>query len=210
MLGTWELTEATDQDGNDILSKLAFPVTAIQITDKNEIIGTHSPLVTRLVYGDSKWNNLSAQMNQWFDYAGGQFSKAEYQIGSGTESSLTIEFKLEATASGKSGMQEILDIMGVDSSWKQTTVYHRFNNIKVTIPGQFDKANATGSAAAQTGKFKTMTWEFNTKTAAYYNYHDASGRVLTWGGWPVDSFGKLKLTWTRSSLSVSDIVQSKL
>jgi len=35
MQGNWQLTAATDANGNDILAKVTFPVTVIQLTDDN-------------------------------------------------------------------------------------------------------------------------------------------------------------------------------
>ena len=69
MQGNWELTAATDAAGNNILSQVAFPVTVIQLTDDNGLLGTHAPLATRIVYGDSKWTQLSGKMNQVFSLA---------------------------------------------------------------------------------------------------------------------------------------------
>jgi hypothetical protein len=68
MQGNWELVSAKDAAGNDITSQIAFPVTAIQLTDDNGMLGTQGPMFTRVVYGDSKWIEVSAKIKQVFDY----------------------------------------------------------------------------------------------------------------------------------------------
>ena len=62
MQGNWELVSAKDAAGNDITSQVAFPVTAIQLTDDNGMLGTQGPMFTRVVYGDSKWIEISGKI----------------------------------------------------------------------------------------------------------------------------------------------------
>ena len=136
MQGNWQLTAATDANGNDILSKVTFPVTVIQLTDDNGMLGTHAPLATRVVYGDTKWTEASGKMNQLFDYANFRFNTGEFFVGEGSVDNFTIEFKLQATAIGGGVLSDVLSIFGVANGWLQQTVYHKFTNVKISFPGQ--------------------------------------------------------------------------
>jgi hypothetical protein len=211
MQGNWELTAATDAAGNDILNKVAFPVTVIQLTDDNGMLGTHAPLATRVVYGDSKWTQISGRINQIFDYANFRLNTAEYFVGEGVVDNFTVEFKLQATALAGGALTDILNIMGVGNGWLQQTVYHKFTNVKITIPGQNDvKYSFANSSSTQSENLNTMIWEFTDNTQAFYNYKDAQGNLVLWGGWPVASFSKGTFTWTKRTQGVNDIIKAKL
>ena len=69
MQGTWELTAATNAAGVDILNTVAFPVSAIQLTDDNGMVGTQGPMFAYTVYGGSQWVSANAKIKQAFDYA---------------------------------------------------------------------------------------------------------------------------------------------
>jgi hypothetical protein len=66
MQGNWELTAAVDETGKDILADIAFPVTVIQLTDDNGMVGTQGPMFTYIVYGGSKWIQASGKIKQIF------------------------------------------------------------------------------------------------------------------------------------------------
>lgn len=203
MQGTWELTAAEDANGNDILSKVAFPVTAIQLTDDNGLLGTHAPLATRTVYGDTKWVEVSGKMNQLFDYANLRFNTGEFFVGEGTVDNFTVEYKLQATALA-GGLTDILNIFGIANGWLQQTIYHKFTKVKISFPGD-SKALSNNN-----DEKKTMIWEFTADTQGYYNYKDAQGNQLLWQGWPVDKFAKGKYTWTKRVEGLNDIVKAHI
>lgn len=73
MQGNWELTAATNAAGTDIKQKVAFPVTVIQLTDDNGMVGTLSPMFMYIVYGESKWIDIAGKIDQVFDYANFRF-----------------------------------------------------------------------------------------------------------------------------------------
>jgi hypothetical protein len=199
MQGTWELTEAVDANGNDITNKMAFPVTVIQLTDDNGLIGTQGPMFTHIVYGGSKWIEVSSKIKQVFDYANLRFNTGEFFVEAGSVNRFTVEAKLQATAAA-GGLKDILQIFNIDNAWLQQVVYHRFINVKVTLPKK-----------EGTKEREIMIWEFDENTTAAYNYKDSQGNSLLWGGWPVDKFTKgVKFTFQKRTKGVNELVQERL
>ena len=192
MQGTWLVTQATDAQGMDITSKVSFPVTAIQLTDDNGMLGTMGPLFTYIVYGGSSWIEASAKMDQLFDYANFRFNTGEFFVADGNADSFTVEAKLQATAAaGGSSLVDILKIFGVNASFLQQTIYHKFVNVAVTFEGD-----------------DTMIWTFDSQTLAHYNYKNSTGDFVTWGGWPTSSFQKCQIVLTKQKIGLNDIVQN--
>ena len=206
MQGNWQLTAATDANGNDILSKVTFPVTVIQLTDDNGMLGTHAPLATRVVYGDTKWTEVSGKMNQLFDYANFRFNTGEFFVGEGSVDNFTLEFKLQATAIAGGVLSDILSIFGVANGWLQQTVYHKFTNVKISFPGE-ESSIFTSNAKEEKN---TMIWEFTDATQGFYNYKNAQGNSVLWNGWPVEKFARGKYTWTKKTEGINDIVKANL
>lgn len=198
MQGTWELTEATDENGADIKSTVAFPVSAIQLTDDNGMLGTQGPMFTYVVYGGSKWINASAKIKQSFDYANFRFNTGEFFVEGGTPDRFTVEAKLQATAA-VGGLVDILTILGVGNGWLQQVVYHKFIDVKVTFP-----------TVEKSKERNIMIWELDDLTTAAYNYKDAQGNIVLWQGWPVDKFTKGKFTFTKRIKGLNEIVQENI
>ncbi len=198
MQGTWELIAATDENDVDILNKVAFPVTALQLTDDNGMVGTQGPMFTYTVYGGSKWVTASAKIKQAFDYANFRFNTGEFFVETGNPTRFTVEAKLQATALA-GGLTDVLSILGVGQGWLQQTIYHKFINVKVTIP-KMDNSKERS----------TMIWEFDDETTATYNYKDGQGNIVLWGGWPVNNFSKGKYTFMKRVVGLNDIVTEHL
>ncbi len=198
MEGTWELVEATSDSSVDILNKVAFPVTCIQLTDDNGMLGTQGPMFTYTVYGGSNWVTASAKIKQAFDYANFRFNTGEFFVESGNPTRFTVEAKLQATALA-GGLKDILTVFGVGSGWLQQTIYHKFINVKVTFPKEDNSKERN-----------TMIWEFDEQTTAAYNYKDAQGNTVFWGGWPVNNFSKGKFTFIKRVKGLNDIVTEHL
>ncbi len=194
MEGTWELTAATDAAGKNILAAVAFPVTVIQLGNDNGMTGTQSPMFTYTVYGGSQWVIASAKIKQTFDYANFNFSTGEFFVDGGTPDRFTVEAKLQAAAGYVGGLADVLTALGVGSGYLQQTIYHKFIDVKVTIPGEIGSDRST------------MIWEFDNQTTAVYNYKDSKGNIVLWGGWPVSGFSKGTFTFTKRIKTLTDIV----
>lgn len=201
MQGTWELTEATDSSGTDIKSTVAFPVSAIQLTDDNGMLGTQGPMFTYIVYGGSQWINVSAKIKQAFDYANFRFNTGEFFVEGGTPERFTVEAKLQATAAA-GGLADILTTFGVGNGWLQQVIYHKFIDVKVTFPHDEKSKDKDRDI---------MIWEFDSQTTAAYNYKDSQGNIVLWQGWPVNKFTKgSKFTFTKRIEGLNEIVQENL
>jgi hypothetical protein len=201
MQGNWQLVEATDANGEDILSKVAFPVTAIQLTDDNGMIGTQGPMFTYIVYGGSKWIEASAKIKQIFDYANFRFNTGEFFVGEGVQQRFTVEAKLQATAA-VGGLKDVLEIFGVGNGFFQQVIYHRFIEVRVSFPNQSSTRNDRNS--------NTMVWKFDNTTLGVYNYKDAQGNFLAWRGWPVESFSRARFVWRKKTEGLNEIVSANL
>jgi len=198
MQGTWELTEAVNDTGEDILNKVAFPVTVLQLTDDNGMLGTQGPMFTYTVYGGSKWVTASAKIKQAFDYANFRFNTGEFFVEPGNPTRFTVEAKLQATALA-GGLTDVLTLLGVGQSYLQQTIYHKFTDVKVTFP-----------VDDLTNESNTMIWEFDEETTAAYNYKDAKGNLVLWNGWPVKNFTRGTYTFTKRVSGLNDIVKEHL
>jgi hypothetical protein len=194
MQGTWELTEAQDQKGRNILSKVSFPVTAIQLTDDNGMVGTQGPMFTYLVYGDSKWIEVSAAIKQLFDYANFRFNTGEYFVDGGVTSRFTVEAKLQATAAA-GGLVDILNIMDIGEAWLQQVIYHKFMDVRVSFPSMYGKEN------------ETMVWEFDNTSHPVYSYKNSKGELIAWAGWPTEGFMKARFVFTKRTKGLNDLVR---
>lgn len=192
MQGTWVLTKATDSQGIDITQKLSFPVTAIQLTDDNGMVGTMAPMFTYLVYGGSKWSEAAGKMDQLFDYINMRFNTGEFFVADGQVNNFTVEAKLQATAiAGGGALTDILSIFGVNTSFLQQVIYHKFVNVAVFFDGK-----------------DTMIWDFDPQTEAFYNYKNSVGNMVPWTGWSTNSFQKCRFVFTRKTLKLEDIVRN--
>jgi hypothetical protein len=201
MQGTWELTEAYDDDGYDILNSVAFPVSAIQLTDDNGMLGTQGPMFTYVVYGGSKWIEVSGKIKQAFDYANFRFNTGEFFVEGGNPDRFTVEAKLQATAVA-GGLSDILTALGIGQGWIQQVIYHKFINVKVTFP-----KSELGSLSKERN---TMIWEFDNQTTGAYNYKDSQGNNLVWLGFPTESFTKSKFVFTKRTKGLNDIVREHI
>lgn len=200
MQGNWELTAAVDETGKDILADIAFPVTVIQLTDDNGMVGTQGPMFTYIVYGGSKWIQASGKIKQIFDYANFRFNTGEFFVGEGQQDIFTVEAKLQATAA-VGGLKDVLEIFGVANGLLQQTIYHKFLQVGVSFQDQGTKKE---------GRNQIMVWEFTPTTQAAYNYKDSQGNPIVWNGWPVDKFTRAKFTFTKRTQGINELVTGAL
>jgi hypothetical protein len=167
----------------------------MQLTSDQGMVGTIAPMFTYIVYGGSKWIEVSAKISAVFNYASLEFNTGEYFVEGGTPNHFTVEGKLQATAAiGGQSLVDILDIFGIGQGWLQQTVYHKFQNVSVSFS---DNDNL-------------MTWEFTNKTLGVYNYKDGNGNYVAWQGWPTTSFKKARFTFRKRTQDVKDIVRAYL
>ena len=190
MQGNWELTYARDAAGNDIKEKVAFPVTVLQLTDDNGMVGTLSPMFMYIVYGDSKWVQIAGAIDQVFDYANFRFNTGEFFVDPGMQDYFTVEAKLQATSLA-GGLIDILTLAGVDATWFQQVVYHKFIHVAVTFADD-----------------DHMNWEFTDATQPVYNYKNGLGNYVLWEGIPVNTFTRGRFSFTRRTQTLNELVDA--
>ncbi|HIE16410.1 MAG TPA: hypothetical protein EYP69_05755 [Bacteroidales bacterium] len=191
MEGVWLVTEAYDSTGTSIIDKIqnsAIPLTAFWLASDNSIASTSGPMTTYIVYGDSKWTEVSSKIDQVFNYANLSYNGGEFFVADGTPDRFTIELKLEGIG-GTSSLVEILDIFNIQAEWLKKVVYHKFMDVAVSF-------NETGDQ---------MIWEWDNQTSAVYNMKDQYGNYVLWNGWPVNNFSKCRFILTKQSKTLNDL-----
>lgn len=191
MEGIWVVTEAYDSAGVSIMDRVQnhlIPVTAFWLQSDNTVLSTAGPFTTYLVYGDSKWTQVSSTIDQIFNYAALNFNNGEFFVADGSTDRFTIELKLEGIG-GSSTLSDILEIFNIEAQWLKEVVYHKFVGVEV----DFDDGG------------KTMTWTWDDQTTARYNMKDMNGDYVLWGGWPINKFSKCKLVLEKKTKSLNDI-----
>lgn len=192
MEGVWVVKDALDSNGTSIIDKFQnpmIPLTAFYMGSDNTVLSTAGPMVTYLVYGDNKWTEISAIIDQTFNYANLTFNGGEFFVADGVVDRFTLEMKLEGIG-GSHTLETILSFFNMDAQWLSRVVYHKFLDVAV----EFNEAH------------DVMTWELDANTWAKYNYKDSQGEYLLWYGWPVSKFSKCKFILEKKSRTLNDIV----
>ena len=189
MQGIWTVQHVYDASGVDHAAQLNFPITAFWLSDDNSVVSTAAPLMMYVVYGDSKYTQIASDIDQVFNYAGLKYNGGEFFLEDGVVDRFTLEMKLQGLP-GQHSLTELLSLLGVNSSFLNTVVYHKFINVGVAFA---DDNN-------------TMTWTIDDNTTALYNTKDAQGNYILWGGWPVNSFTRCSIVLSNQSKSLDDIV----
>ena len=112
MGGVWTVTAASDDAGNDILSKIKFPVAAYYLSSDGTILSTGGPMIMYIVYGSSKYTTIASQIDQCFNYTTLDFNGGEYFAEDGVVDRFTLEMKLEGLP-GQKSLTTLLDLLNI-------------------------------------------------------------------------------------------------
>lgn len=189
MEGVWKVTNVYNAAGTDITNKVEFPVVVFQLNSDGTVISTAGPLIMYMVYGDSKYTQIAADIDQVFDYTTLSFNGGEFFVGGGVVDRFTLEMKLEGLP-GQHAITTLLNMLGVTQDYLDVVIYHKFMNVQVAF-------DVTG---------KQMTWTIDDQTTAVYNTKDSYGNYVLWQGWPVSNFSKCSIVMQKESTSINDIV----
>ena len=198
MQGVWKVTEAYDQSGNSILSKIQFPVAGFYLTSDNTVVSTGGPMFMYEVYGANNYTNIASKVDQVFNYASLNTTDGEFFVADGVVDRFTIEMKLKGLP-GQSALTTLLSMMNIQSQFLDETVYHKFLNVKVG----FNTTDVPATSVAD-----VMTWEFDNTTTALYNTKDSQGNYVLWGGFPIATFSKCRFVLTKQTTSLTDMVKN--
>jgi hypothetical protein len=190
MEGMWEVTSAYDSQGLDIMDDISYPVVGFYLNSDNTVISTAGPLVMYIVYGPTNYVTMASKMDQVFNYASLNFNGGEFFVGDGVVDRFTLEMKLEGLP-GQKTITELLSLLNIQSQWLNTIIYHKFMDVSVEFNGD-----------------NQMTWSWDSKTFAAYNYKDQYGNYVLWNGWPVNNFERCQITLTKRSSDMKELVQA--
>jgi hypothetical protein len=190
MMGVWEVTGATDENGDSILSRINFPVTAFHLAEANSVNSTAGPMFMNIVYGNSKYTQIASKIDQVFNYTSLSLTEGEWFIEGGYPDRFTIEMKLQGLP-GQSSLTTLLDALGITRDYLDMTVYHKFIDVNVTFPEASDSV---------------MVWEFDNQTSAIYNSKDSQGNLVFWNGWPTTAFGHYRFVLEKRVKTVQQLI----
>jgi len=194
MEGIWAVTEAFNENGDTILNKIAFPISAFHLSSDHTMISTAGPMFMYIVYGGNKYTTIASKIDQVFNYASLDFNGGEWFIAGGEVDRFTVEMKLEGLP-GQKAITELLGLLGIGSGYLDVVIYHKFKNVKITFP---DKDR------------NKMTWEFDNLTTAVYNTKDQFGSYVLWEGWPIDKFSRARFVFTKQVKDLKTVVQDAI
>lgn len=189
MEGCWTATSVTNAQGQNITNRVSLPIVAMHLSSDGTIISTAGPLMMYIVYGDSKYVQMASQLDQVFNYSTLSFNGGEFFVGADEQKSFTLEMKLEGIAGTKT-LKTILQLIGIESSFLEFVVYHKFMNVGI----DFADNN------------RTMIWTIDANTKAVYNKKDVNGDYLLWNGFPVTSFQPCTIRFTKQTKDIREIV----
>lgn len=193
MEGVWTVTHVYDEAGVDHAGKINFPITAFHLSSDNTVISTAAPLTMFIVYGDNKYTQIAADIDQVFNYAGLDFSGGEYFVAGGIVDRFTLEMKLEGLP-GQKALTTLLDMLGISQDYLDFVVYHKFMDVGIWFEDEND----------------TMIWSFDDQTTAAYNSKDNYGNYVLWYGWPVENFTKCRVVLNKQVKDLNQVVQDAL
>ncbi len=198
MQGVWELTEAYDagdNGDNDIINKvspLAVP-NLISLNSTNGVFSTSAPLFMYIVYGDSKFMEVSSQLDQAFLYADSDFglTQGEWSLTKGkTTDHFAIEMKMKFPTAQT--ITTLLNMMNITPpAFVESVIYHKFVNVKVEI----DDKNPD-----------VMWWTFDDETIPEYNIKDENLNYVLWHGVSTNDFSRCTLKFEKRIKAIDDIV----
>lgn len=191
MKGVWVLTDAYNQEGSQIVEDINFPITAFYLSNDNTVESTAGPMFMHIVYGGGNYTKIASKVDQVFKYITLELTGGEWFISDSEDvSRFTIEMKLKGLP-GQTAFTEVLSLLGIKPAFLDVTIYHMFNDIKVTFDDAADSV---------------MVWEFDSQTTATYNTKDQYGKSVLWNGWPVNNFERGRFIFHKRSKTIKDLI----
>jgi hypothetical protein len=165
----------------------------IQLNSTNGVNSTAGPFFMYLVYGDSKFIQITSQLDQAFKYSDSNFGLTEGEWGIVKEEvvgNFTIEMKLKFPT--VQTLEDILNMMGISPpAFIESVIYHKFKNVGVSI----DDSNKD-----------EMWWYFDNDVVPVYNIKDANLDYVLWSGISTNSFSRCKVRLERQVSTIQQMV----
>jgi hypothetical protein len=194
MQGIWKVTEAYNEQDSSILTQISVPVTVFNLQPKNNnVISTAGPMMMYVVYGGSKFVSIASALDQVFKYNDLRTTIGDMGVKDGVVNRFTLEMRLEGVPT-QTTITTLLELMGLESQYLQTCIYHKFTGVKV----EFENDD------------NTMTWTFDDSTKAIYSARDSELNIVPWSGWSTDSFSRCRFVMTKTASTLEDIVRQAI
>ncbi len=195
MEGVWKVTEVRDANDSNITSRVSPLVVPnlIQLNSTNGVNSTAGPLFMYIVYGDSKFIQITSQLDQAFKYSDSNFGLTEGEWGIKKEE-VTDHFSIEMKMKFPTvqTIEDILNMMGITPpAFVESVIYHKFTNVKVSI-NDVDK--------------DVMWWDFDNETVPVYNIKDENLNYVLWTGVTTSSFSRCKVKLERQVSTIQQMV----
>lgn len=190
MEGVWEVTSVKTSDGREIIDKVRLVISAFYLASDNTVLSTAGPLMMYIVYGENNYSQITGKLDQVFNYATLNLNGGEFFIGGGTQSTFTLEMKIEGIG-GTQTLETLLSLMNIHPTFRVPVVYHKFMDVKVSFENKHQK----------------MIWQFDNSTHAVYNTKDQYGNYVLWQGYPVENFQRCTITLEKRTKDIRDLVR---
>ena len=194
----WQVTEIYSEQGNLITdSVISFFPTYIHLDDANSLNSTAGPLFMYIVYGDSKFIEVTSTFDEIFKYADMQLTEGEWFIDKNkVVDNFTLEVKMRFPSAET--LNEVFQILNIDppeivADAIDIIVYHKFKFVKVNITEK-DPNN--------------MVWTMTSSVEANYYTKDQYGDPVVYVGVSSNSFQKLQIVMQKRAESITSLVET--
>lgn len=207
MEGVWELTSIVDESGNEIGDSIMgwFPC-YMSFDAQNSVISTSGPVFMYLVYGRSRFVDITSKIDDVFKYADfaldgdlNFLTNGEWFIDKNkVVTDFTIQMKLRfPTATTLSDVFSLMNLPlpEIVEDALDIIVYHRFKYVSVEI----DDNNPD-----------EMIWTFTDNVVADYNTKDMYGDYVTYTGIPADSYQRCSMKFEKRIKGLTELTNQAI
>ena len=196
MEGVWKLDKIIDENGINVTDTVMsyFP-SYLHLDDANSVNSTVGPLFMYLIYGDSKFIEVSSKFEEFFKYTDAQLTEGEWFIDKNkVVDNFTLEIKMKFPT--METFTEIFNIFDIDlpeviEDAMSIVVYHKFKFVKTKI----DDSNPN-----------LMVWEVTKNVEANYYTKDQYGDQIVYVGISPEAFTKCTMTWSKQTKSLTQLM----
>jgi hypothetical protein len=161
----------------------------------NSVNSTLGPVFMYIVYGDSRFIDVTSKFDEVFTYTDLALTEGEWFIDKNKSvDNFTIEIKMRfPTLKTLNEVFELLqlDLPEIAADAIDIIVYHKFKFVKVEI----SEANPD-----------IMVWEFTDEVVPTYNTKDKYGDPVIYTGISTDSYTRCRLVFNRKVKSIEELV----
>jgi hypothetical protein len=196
MEGVWEVKSIHNAEDVDRKEEIAafFPHW-LHLDDVNSVNSTLGPMFMWIVYGDSRFIDVTSKIDEVFKYADLQLTEGEWFIDKNkVVDNFTVEIKMKFP--GMETLTEIFDIFNLNlpevvEDAMGIIIYHRFKYVGIDINDENpDK----------------MVWSFTDRVEPRFNTKDQYGDPVLYQGLDVNTFSRCTIVFERKAKSITDLI----